>query len=72
MPNFTHKYLENRGEFYKNLDEITGKYENRAYYYVLGSYDFIEYVSKYLENKRIKDIVTDTHTHKSPYKGKFM
>lgn len=70
LPNFTHKYLENRGEFYESLDEITDKYENRAYYYVIGSNDFIEYVSKYLKNKNIKDIVTDTH--KSPYKEKFI
>lgn len=64
---FNHQFVNNRKIFYKNLDEIIENKAN-AYYYVVGSRDFIDYVSQYLNEKFVTKVITDTHNNNHPYK----
>ena len=68
--NFNHTYVNNRNDFYESLTNISKRHFDNAYYFVVGDKGFMEAVELFLQEKDIKNIITDTHNNNHPYKIK--
>lgn len=66
IENFYHKYVNNREEFYQKIDFIIENNGNKAYYYIVGSDLFMDSVSKYLNERKIYNLILDTHNNNHP------
>lgn len=67
LHNFNHSFVNKREVFYENLDKIIS-FDKNAYYYVVGSREFIDYITLYLTERSVSKVITDTHNNNHPYK----